>query len=531
MRDPIATAGVLFEKAASRADPNGIARGQRFLVVPMRGQVSYVNLFESLVATAMRLRGADVAALVCDGSLPACDNAPAHVDKAALCVTCAGAAKDWWAHARIDAVNIGALVGVKEREVIRSAAERIPGRALFSEREAGIPVGELARMSSCRHLARGTIDARHEATMRAFAETARVQLSATREMIRRFAPTRALLSHAIYALWGAPAAALAEARVTFWTWGRAYLRDRVVLTHDTSLQAALAREPVSLWADCPLSARDEALLDRYLASKDDGAFDMNEHRYQTRRAARAAPDAAISGRLRVGLFTNVVWDAAIHSSSSAFDDMTAWVMHTIERLKDRKDVELIVRVHPAETRHPAHRTAEPILEQVRERFASLPPHIRLVGPDSPISTYDLAPTLDAALVYTTTLGHELAARGMPVITAGDARYANKGFTFDARSTKEYDDLLSRLADIARPAPERRERARRYAYHYNFRRAVPFRAIDTRDGARLAIDDIDDLMPGGRPEIDLICERIVAGEDILWDGPNELPDADDGTDAA
>jgi hypothetical protein len=138
---------------------------------------------------------------------------------------------------------------------------------------------------------------------------------------------------------------------------------------------------------------------------------------------------------------------------------------------------------------------------------------------------------NAVIIYGTKTGVELASVGKSVIVAGEAWIRNKGITRDASSRAEYFRLLDELPlhdpDLA---PATVERARRYAYHFFFRRMIPLRSIRLTGGwppFQVAIPDAGALRPGADPGLDVICDGILHGTPFIY--PAERP-MDGGTEA-
>ena len=50
----------------------------------------------------------------------------------------------------------------------------------------------------------------------------------------------------------------------------------------------------------------------------------------------------------VGLATNSLWDAQIYYPNNLFKDILEWLFYTIDYFSKREDVQLIIRIHPAE---------------------------------------------------------------------------------------------------------------------------------------------------------------------------------------
>ncbi|MCX7609821.1 MAG: capsular biosynthesis protein [Anaerolineales bacterium] len=161
--------------------------------------------------------------------------------------------------------------------------------------------------------------------------------------------------------------------------------------------------------------------------------------------------------------TNVLGDSATLGLTVFSRSMSEWLQRVLVYLARRTEVQVLVRIHPAETWTVGPSVAE-IIQQV---LPQLPPHIRLIGPKEKINTYDLMDIADLALVYTTTAGLEMAVRGLPVLVSGRAHYRGKGFTLEADSWDEYfaklDTALKNIPQ--RLTPEQVEQAWNYAYTF------------------------------------------------------------------
>ena len=106
----------------------------------------------------------------------------------------------------------------------------------------------------------------------------------------------------------------------------------------------------------------------------------------------------------------------------------------------------------------------------------LPEHIHLIKPKDKVNTYDLVEITDIGLVYTTTVGMEMAMSGIPTIVVGNTHYRGRGFTFDPESYVNYYKLLGAMLEnpeiIVCPR-EKIDLAWKYAYHFFFDFPRPF----------------------------------------------------------
>jgi hypothetical protein len=172
------------------------------------------------------------------------------------------------------------------------------------------------------------------------------------------------------------------------------------------------------------------------------------------------------------LATNVIGDSLTLGRQVFSDSMTDWLDRTVRYFASRSDVQLVTRIHPGEliTKGPS------VADVVRRALPSLPENIHLIAADAKINTYDLVEIADLGLVYTTTVGMEMAMSGVPVIVVGNTHYRGKGFTLDPGTWEGYFDLLSNVLENGnnyRLQPEQVEQAWNYAYRFFFEYPHPF----------------------------------------------------------
>jgi hypothetical protein len=277
-----------------------------------------------------------------------------------------------------------------------------------------------------------------------------------------------------------------------------------------------------------LSSAQDRDLTNYLVSRREGLFDW----IVFHRARRQDPQEIASrigldpSKPVIGLLTNVTWDAQLHYPANAFPDIVEWLVQTCDYFGTRPDLQLLIRVHPAEiSGFPPSR--QPILAELRKRVPELAPNIIVVPPDSDMSTYALMSLCNAAIIYGTKMGVELTSVGLPVVVAGEAWIRNKGLTHDASSPAEYFRILAGLPFPGRLGSAQHERARRYAYHFFFNRMIPLPFIAPKAGYpiyRLKLDRLQHLLPGASSGLDTICDGILSQRPFVLHAPDPTPAA-------
>jgi len=183
-------------------------------------------------------------------------------------------------------------------------------------------------------------------------------------------------------------------------------------------------------------------------------------------------ELGLDDRPVVLLPTNVLGDSLTLGRQVFSPSMANWIVRTVQYFVGRPDAQLVIRVHPGEVLMHGQSMAA----LVRDMLAELPEHIHLIGPEEKINTYDLIEIADVGLVYTTTVGLEMAMSGLPVIVNGQTHYRERGFTHDPDSWVRYFKTLGQILNNpkeSRLTKEQVELAWRYAYRFFFDYPRPF----------------------------------------------------------
>lgn len=509
--------------------------GQHVLLGSSVGAYAHAITLESALAVALTLRGAKVHALLCDSAVPACAECEVslypklerfveHGPKPDLCRDCLWPAEAVYRSLGIETHRLGDWIthddrldaATRSREI---ALDQIPGFELD-----GLKIGEHAKAGALRFFASGSLETepQAEAVLRRYLEAALLTAAGTRRLLQAYPFTSLNATHGIYVPWGIMGEVARQQTVRLVTWNVAYRKRRFIFSHGDTYHHTLMQESQRDWENMALSSEREQSLMSYLSSRREGMFDwIVFHRSRKQDAAKVADEVGLDPtRPAIGLLTNVSWDAQLHYPANAFPNMLEWFVQTVEYFAKRTELQLLVRVHPAEiSGFPVSR--QPILAELAKRVPTLPPNVIVVPPESDVSTYALMSLCNAAIIYGTKMGVELTSVGLPVIVAGEAWIRNKGLTLDAGSPKEYFEILDRLPLEEKAAPERVSRARKYAYHFFFRRMIPLGWVEPKAGYpiyRLKLDSIDHLRPGKTPGLDVICDGILHGTPFVYDEP-------------
>ncbi|MCK4650925.1 hypothetical protein KAT08_01995 [Candidatus Babeliales bacterium] len=225
------------------------------------------------------------------------------------------------------------------------------------------------------------------------------------------------------------------------------------------------------------------------------------------------------------LVSNICWDLSVLDSDLFFNSMFDWILKTVKFFIDHKEFQLIIKPHPAEEIDRLPTSKQKVSDEIKKHFKHLPENIILLNPKTQFSVYDLFPHVSLGLVYTSTVGMEMAIKGISVVTCANAPYRGKGFTYDPKTEKEYFFLIKDLLKKKEDLEEQKVKiklAKKFLYLNHFVVYSNFGFFDWNYTSPLSlkISCAKDLMPGKNVVLDYICDSIM--NDLLIIDKNRFP---------
>ena len=71
----------------------------------------------------------------------------------------------------------------------------------------------------------------------------------------------------------------------------------------------------------------------------------------------------------------------------------------------------------------------------------------VIPPEDDLSSYSLAAASDLAVIYSSTIGLETMAMGIPTVVAGYPFYAGKGFGMEPHDREAYFKIVTHPEDV------------------------------------------------------------------------------------
>jgi hypothetical protein len=465
-------ARLLFEYLALRSwDAGGLRRGAPGSEAPPAYIASLSGLLYSVKLEAMLAK-----ALQLNGVRP---------------VIVTRSRRPWWMKPLFAAFGVTEFVSIDDAphgaddhaHARRLAAEFLAGGATLPLIKTwtcdGAPVGQYALSTLARTQHRGMPDLGDEKTLAALRtelERTILNLSQARRLVKALPPATCWLFNEVnYSEYGPIFYAAFEAGNNVIQFAHA-LRDRALifkrLTPETyrihpnsvsrSTLEGLARQP---WTERHQQTLDEEFVGRY------GGKSWFYRRDQ--QGARIKAEGEVRRQLgldpakkTVVVYSHILWDANLFYGDDLFDDNEHWFIETLKAACANERANWVIKLHPAIKWKMEWDGAKGELDEevaIRQKIGALPPHVKLLYPNTDINTYSLLSLTDVGVTIRGTVGIELSCLGVPVVTAGTGRYSGLGFTHDPRSREEYLALLSRVQGLQWLSDSQLDLARRYAY--------------------------------------------------------------------
>ena len=143
------------------------------------------------------------------------------------------------------------------------------------------------------------------------------------------------------------------------------------------------------------------------------------------------------------ILPNVAWDTTllIDKPNLIFESHTVWFLKLLNYFKDRKDVNILIRPHPAEK---IFENKNNIQDLYCSNLENENEHITMIDVSSSVNTYGLTEAADLILTYTSDIGWEAVLQGRTVVSGGCGPSWGKEITHDPETEKEYFETIEKF---------------------------------------------------------------------------------------
>jgi hypothetical protein len=279
-----------------------------------------------------------------------------------------------------------------------------------------------------------------------------------------------LLSGLIAETHGLLRAALASSQPTVCVEGWAWRAGHMIYNHG----APALEYNVGAWmrAFGPWSSDKEREVDAYLNFVDgqqstDGHWLDSFYRVQRESVSATLPPRVLEFLAKEGCVLlaapNVIGDSSMLVRERGFAGQRDWIERLINYVRQRPQLRLVVRAHPAEQWVGPGKCIRR-MGDIAARAARGVPNVLVIHSQESLNTFSLLPFSSLGLVYLSSAGAEMTARGLPVIAAGRPKYEGLGIVAEPLTQSEYFAALDSMASKpSRPSADSISAARKYLY--------------------------------------------------------------------
>jgi hypothetical protein len=510
-------------------------KNEHILFVTGYGVGTHFLAVEPIVAMALYVRGCKISSLYCNKSLPSCEfnpvgnNIPKSIneleggitDKSICfrCNKCKVNIKTTYDMLPITLIGYDKYLTKDDYKLADEIAKKVDFSSFREFCYDGVKVGEEAFASVLRATFMGEVqDTKiNRFLVQRYIMSGILTSIAYERAYKDISPDRVVCIHGIYQIHGLAVKVAKKLNIPAIVLGGGGIRkDTVVVCHGETYHHQLVNEDNSVWQQFKVTKEEKKKTFEYAIKKRSnggGADYLSYHPNPVEDKESLYRECNVdNSRKIVSLYTNVIWDAQILYEGNAFKDIFDWIETSIKELGKNNNIWVIIRIHPAESKG-GNPTKQPMLQEILKRFHHLPENVRIISPESDLSSYTLAEQSSVNIIYGTKMGLEIALMKKPLIVCGETFSRNKGYGLDITSKKQYIDLCKNIHTYEVNVEEKLQIALQYAHYFYFRKMIdlPFETNLTGKaggGKKLTFSSLKDIVEGKNDGLDTICNGII-----------------------
>lgn len=524
-----------FQSSPNDADSSSeslrVSTPTRVLFFVPYGMFGVHNQVDAVLAVALRLRGAEVCVVRCDGIYPVCDVvAWAGASSKEECVRCAGYGFDLFTSMALPVLQMRNYLKPADYADAARWAKEVPVSSYSSAEWNGVPIGEWVTSSvftyfrtTPRGLGRPEVQDVH----RRFLETGVLTWLALSRIMDEYQPMQCVTFNGRMAPFRVALELAGQRGIPVLIHERGWVDDTFIFYENEN---CLATQPIfdcaDQWGDIPLTSAECLRVKDYLASREYGkgmnfpSFYNYKTEYATARHALRIPKHA-----RVLLvFTSSEFEFAESDYYRGICDQLELIDRLIEVFRHREEY-LVIRHHPYIAGTNQVLADYHFLTRAYGQIAAAPENVRIIMPSEPLSSYALFWSADACISFLSTAGVEALARGLPTAALPESMYRQTMCRLIEQSSVEslaglVDDLLRQTATFG--VTELR-RVCRFLHACIDKLPKRFKSFGIKNHFEpdMRFRTVDDLAPGEDSELDVLCEHLLNGASF-----RPTPDASD-----
>ena len=226
-----------------------------------------------------------------------------------------------------------------------------------------------------------------------------------------------VMSHGMYASWGAIREYCEENAIDYITWGRSYFEKMVAVVKNSTINEGISQQYADLASEHPEELRRlvrsiDARISNRRASRDTVDYyaylkDDTETPDPVAHAIRSHPNKVAA------VFLSIPWDGTVYGANGEFRGQREFIRQIVLNARENPQILYVFRAHPME-----HKENEKAADQIRAMSGQQLKNVIVIDAHSKLTSYELMTLVDLNIVYSGTLALEIAHAGLPLLVCG-----------------------------------------------------------------------------------------------------------------
>lgn len=482
-------------------------------------------IHDAIFSYALRLRGAEIIPIYCDSvqsiECSYCGGVWGGKEFEKNCINCRTTSENLWKGTGLKPLKFSSYLRSEDVRGIDNELDSLEEGKWIEYESDGLPYGKWAKDLLVNMYVVGDyrLIKDHERLGRVHLKNLLICGKIYPKILDEIKPDRVIANDSFYGMWAILQKLCERRGIPFYShWSGTRQNSWCYAYNDASMNLDFSKA-WGKYSQIPLDVRRIEKADRWL----EGRLAGKEMIFDTASLASYKTEDFDLSKMdfrkpTAFLPANIVWDLSALNRDIFYADMMEWIVETIEWFRMHPQYQLILKPHPGEQDPAIPETIERVEVVLKYRGITLPENIFMISPKSKTSVYQLFPLINVGLVFTTTVGIEMAAHGIPVLTIGKSPYRDLGFTIDPVNKDEYFDALEKTlkgSDLLDKEIQK-DLSRKFILFYNYHYYTKIDFMDYKWGEEpvIKIKSINDLQRGKNKYLDYIADSVIKGLPIV-----------------
>lgn len=485
--------------------------------------------YDVLISKALSLRGADVLHIACNKDIDFCDIHDRSLPDGEICNSCTDLQQSLFTILKTDFKFLGEYIDPKWKFEARNWLENLNEDELEHAEIDGRKIGKWVASSIFTNFRVNRIYLDDPAIVRRYREyleTAYILYHAVNNILNAFKPESLFIFNGRMFMTRIPLELARERNIEVVVHDRGYKQNTIQYReNETILGIETPRAIWKAWKNTPLDENQlneakQYILDRE-AGKNIGWFSwVKEKSTYKNLIPKLRIDPA---KPTVTIFTSSDDEmAAFKDWSNIFDSQKEWLTKSIEYFTARKDLNLIIKVHPNTIANPGRVMSDiRFMDFINNLAEKTSDNIKFIMPADEINSYQIMDISSHVIVFFSSVSIESSARFTPVLLCGGGPFKDLELSRTLKSKENYFTELDEFL-MSKPDNEQIKYAYRFAYYYFVKQSREIKAIIHSDPftPKFNFNKFQDIMPGKDAELDAICNKLMNHSELIDLRPKE-----------